>query len=218
MGLLDDINTSTGEQYSKSYIPAGTHRLKLKTTQLKTGTAKNAGKEWFIADMEFLASSRADLPGCALNMPGVLFIETKPDGYDMAGNKIKNFLQALASDADLAGFDRTKLPADCVDPSSPYNGQAKGLTFGEFFLMLCRHNAGAGSVVEVIAVDKATKKGGTVTNYDWRKAGLPELEIQPAPLAQQPVQQPVQQPAATPQTAPVQQAPAQFQGGSIFGR
>lgn len=210
MGLLDSINTASGQSNGKNYVPPGKHKLLLKSTELKVGTAKNAGKEWAIFSGEFIESSRTDLPSCAPGMPFAIFIETKPDGYDMAANKIKGILLATATEQDLAGVPRANLPADSVqnDPQhNPYLNLANGITWAEYLAMALKHKAIDGAEVYVTAtnVDRSAKGKPPVTNYSFQAKGLPPMEIVPAPLA--PQQAPAQVPAT--QGPPVANVPAQ---------
>lgn len=228
MGLLESIDTSSGRSNGKNYVPAGKHRLKIKETLIKVGTAKNVGKEYFIVSGEFVKSSRTDLPSCSPGMPFSIFVETK-QYPEMAADKIKNFLLSTATEQDLANFDRSRLPADCQVQGSPYTGQARGMTWGEYILFVAKHNPLVGTEVDTIAsdVDRSAKGKPPVTNYDFQRKGSAPLDIQPAPVAAAPAPAPQQTPAPAtgltpatpaannPQQAPATQAPAP--GGSLFG-
>lgn len=227
MGLLESINTSAGRSNNKNYVPAGKHRLRIKETLIKIGTAKNVGKEYFIINGEFVKSSRADQPSCNPGMPASIFVETKMYP-EMAADKIKNFLLATATDDDLANFDRSHLPADCHQPGSPYTGQPRGMTWAEYILLVVKHNPLVGMEVDIIAadVDRSAKNKSPVTNYDFQRKGNPPLDIVPVAItapAPAPVQPQAPAPAAQSAfgaTAPAATpAPAHTPApsGSLFG-
>lgn len=221
MGLLDTINTSDGRQNNKNYVPSGNHLLDVKSLEIKEGTNKNVGKKWVIIQLIYKETSRTDLPACAPGMPASIFIECN-QYPDWAGQRIKNFMLATATEEELAGFARANLQPHHVQQSTPqapnpYEGMEHGITWGEYFNLLADPavNGAGGCTVQCMATDGKSKKGGDVTNYDFRRKedGYTEIIAAPAPARPAATAQPQNTPAAT---TPAAEQPAATAKGRIF--
>ncbi len=190
MGLLDGINTASGDANSNNFLPAGQHEVEVTKIEVKEGTVKNVGKTWIIISLKVLKSSRTDVPGCSQGMPASVFIEMNMFP-DMGKQKFKNFMLGTATEEDLAGYPRANLAEHLKqenDPTNPnpYVGQANGITWGEYAGMLIDPNiqGAKGSKLQVTAidVDRSAKNKPPVTNYDFRSKAITPYEIVASPI------------------------------------
>lgn len=180
-GIFSAINNAlpTGE---RSYPVDGAHRIKIKNVMFKKGTAKNNGKEFFIVEGTYVASSEAETnakcrPGmtvsCAIN------ITAYPDS---AYQDIKAFLMAQFSEEELTQVDRSLLQPSEVQPHDPkanshnpyINGEV-GITWAEALQMVAYRGENGifnGLQVDIEVTPKPNKtKPGTFTKVYWKKAG-----------------------------------------------